>query len=203
MFEEVLLADIVHTWPCRIAAAKFPNVKLVTVDVTGVVEELRVVPKDGGGPLPVSLPDNFLDDHTLDFTASVNILSQLSWVPGHFLRGWRSEQEIQTMKEQLVRAHLEYLSRLSGRVALITDVSWHAVPSLGKSRVEGRLSGVSCADEPAGEWDVLGGVGLPQAEQEWEWRIAPAPERDPVLDYSARVQAYADWKGTGWLGVLA
>jgi hypothetical protein len=187
LFDEVLLADIVHTWPCRVAAAQYSNVQLVTLDVTGIVAQLGAVTGNTSLPLPVSKPDYGLSDARLDFTASVNLLSQLSWVPGHFLSGTRNELEIQKMKEQLVRAHLEYLARLPGHTALITDVSWYSTAAFGTER--------AAQDEGEyGEWDVLGGVTLPPAEDSWEWRIAPAPERSKALDYVARVQAYTDWK---------
>ena len=187
VFGEVFLADIVHTWPCRLAAAQYSNVKLVTLDVTGIMARLGNVLSDASMPLPLSKPDYGLSDSTLDFTVSVNLLSQLSWVPGHFLSGIRSELEVQKMKEQLVRAHLDYLGKLPGHTALITDVSWYSTAAVGTQKA-GHDQG------EYGEWDVLGGVLLPPAEDRWEWCIAPAPERSKYLDYVARVQAYKNWK---------
>ena len=182
MFEQVVLVDIVHTWPCRIAAFRFPNVKLLPLDVTGVVNQLRKVRRTPVLPAPVSKPTEFMDDPFLDFTVSVNIVSQLGWVPSLFLGASRSESEIAAIKSQLIFAHLDYLKRLPGHTALITDAIWRAVP----------------LEENSGErqevWDVLSGVSLPVPVRAWDWRIAPAPERSRDADFVARVHAYPDWK---------
>ena len=125
----------------------------------------------------------------MDFAVSVNLLSQLSWVPGRFLGGVRPEAEVAAFQVQLIHSHLEYLRRLPGHTALITDTFWRAEPPVKGHSVGG-----------AGEvpvWDVLSGVALPEPESEWDWLIAPAPERDNMLDYIARVQAYPDWKRSG------
>lgn len=182
MFESVILADMVHTWPCRLKALQFSNVKLLRLDVTGVVEQLPKALCGASVPLPVSGPMEFIDDPLLDFTVSVNLLSQLPWVPGHFLAGSRSEREISAMKSQLIYAHLEYLKRLPGHTSLITDTTWKAVPLRG------------AVQEKEEVWDVLSGVCLPEALHAWDWVIAPSPERSPDTDYIARVQAYPDWK---------
>lgn len=188
MFEEVWLVDIVHSLPSRFAAMRFGNVKLLEMDVTGVVAELGVLKRFPSRRLPLSEPSRFLEDYRLDFAVSVNLLSQLSWVPGRFLGGVRPEAEVAAFQAQLIRSHLEYLRRLPGHTALITDTFWRAEPS-----VKGEVGG-------AGEvpvWGVLSGVALPEPESEWDWLIAPAPERDNRLDYIARVQAYPDWKTSG------
>jgi hypothetical protein len=182
MFESVILADIVHTWPCRLKALEFSNVKLHRMDVTGVVKQLPRTRRSPSLPLPVSCPEEFVDDPFLDFTVSVNLLSQLSWVPGHFLSQARPDLEIAAMKSQLIFAHLDYLRRLPGHTALITDTLWSAVP----------VSGAHPGSRE--EWDVLSGVALPEPFRAWDWRIAPAPERSRDLDYVARVHAYPDWK---------
>lgn len=181
MFESVFLADIVHPWPCRLKALEFSNVKLLRMDVTGVVRQLPRV-RRLSLPVPLSRPLDFVDDPCLDFTVSVNLLSQLPWVPGLFLGNSRSELEIAAMKSQLISAHLDYLKRLPGHTALITDTTWKAVPVDGS--VHGKEEG----------WDVLSGVALPEPVFAWDWRIAPAPERSRELDYVARVHAYPDWK---------
>lgn len=188
LFEEVLLVDMVHTWPCRIAAAGLGNVRLVSLDVTGIVSELARVRTDAAAPLPVSKPAFALRDDSLDFSVSLNLLSQLAWVPSHFLGRQRQERDLQAMKRQMVEAHLAYLTELPGRSVLITDTVWHSRPVRSS---QNKTLSVSSAK---GEWDVLGGVSLPRSDLAWEWDIAPAPERASDADFVARVQAYLDWK---------
>ncbi len=196
LFDEVLLADMVHTWPCRVSAARFRNVRLVEMDVTGVVSDLAVARFSPGGVLPVSSPDCFVSDLDLDFTASVNLLSQLAWAPGHFLSSFRLESELQTLKEQLVRAHLAYLARLPGHTTLITDTTWRTRPAKKAGKVQGCPPNADLAEGvvEGQSWDVIGGVTLPPPELAWDWEIAPAPERSPEMDFIARVHAYPDWK---------
>jgi hypothetical protein len=186
MFEEVWLADIVHSLPGRLSALRFGNVRLVELDVTGVVAELPALRRSPGRALPVSQPRRFLEDPRLDFAVSVNLLSQLPWVPGRFLGGTRPEQEVAGFQAHLILSHLEYLRRLPGHTALITDAFWRAEPAAAGAAVKG--------GEEAPVWDVLSGVVLPEPESTWDWLIAPAPERDERLDYIAKVHAYPDWK---------
>jgi hypothetical protein len=185
-FEEVILADIVHSLPSRLATRRFGNVQLLQLDVTGVMRELPGLRNRPDIALPVSSPDAFLGDARLDLVVSVNLLSQLGWVPGRYLNGTRTEPEISAFQRNLVIAHTEYLFRLPGHVSLVTDVLWKTHP----------LDGA----QGAREWGVLQGVELPAPDSVWDWRIAPAPERERAVDYTATVHAYADWKraAAGW-----
>jgi len=130
--------------------------------------------------LPISAPKAFLEDSRLDFTASVNLLSQLGWVPSLVLEGARSEEELAVFQRGLIEAHLHYLHQLPGHTSLITDARWRAQPL--EEGVQAR------------EWSVLHDAHLPEPDGAWEWRIAPAPERERKVDYSAQVYYYADWK---------
>ena len=181
MFEQVVLADIVHTWPCRLEALRFPNVKLLTCDATGAIQALSAAARRPGLPPPSSRPVEFLDDPSLDFTVSVNLLSQLGWVPSLFLSKSRPADQIEALKSQFIAAHLDYLKRLPGHTALITDTAWTEHP-------------VAPSASPSERWDVLSGVCLPEPEHAWDWNIAPAPERSSTAHYVARVFAYTDWK---------
>jgi hypothetical protein len=82
----------------------------------------------------------------------------------------------------LVEAHLDYLCRLPGRTALITDIAMRR-----------ELRGDSVVEE----WDPLYGVKLPPAEFSWEWHLAPSPELGRGIDMVTTVAAYTDWKGAG------
>ena len=186
MFEEVVLVDVVHTLRTRFVARRFSNVRLRALDITGVATQLSKVARCRSETLPRSEPRIFLNEKRLDLGISVNLLSQLSWVPGRFLKGIRAEEEVAQMQKHLLEAHLDYLRRLPGHTALITDVRWRTELRSGAG------VGVELAT-PEG-WDVLQGVSLPPAASVWDWHIAPAPERSAYLDYIATVQAYPDWK---------
>ena len=179
-FEEVILADIVHSLPSRLALLQLRNVRALDLDVTGVMRELPRLRNRPDIQLPVSSPNAFLKDDRLDLVVSVNVLSQLGWVPGLYLEGSRPESQLSAFQKHLVLAHTEYLRRLPGHVALITDVLWRTRPLDSK--------------ETAREWGVLRGVHLPKPDTTWDWEIAPAPERERMVDYIATVHAYADWK---------
>ena len=179
LFDEVVLVDIVHPWLSRLAARSFRNVKQVSADITGVAEKLRRVAHAPDAALPVSHPELFVDDPRLDLALSVNLLSQLSHVPGKYLDRRRDEATISVFLKHLVEAHLEYLRRLPGRTALITDTT-----------VRRMVRG----DPVVEEWDQLHGVKLPPAEFSWEWHLAPSPELGRGTDVYTTVAAYADWK---------
>ncbi len=186
LFEEVILVDIVHPWLSRVKANRFRNVSQISADITGVMEELYRVAPLTGQVLPISHPALFTDDPRLDLTVSVNLLSQLPDVPGEYLHGLRSEPTVAAFQKQLVEAHLDYLARLPGHTALITDI--------GVRRM--------IHDEPTlEEWDPLHGAQLPPAERTWQWRLAPSPEIRRGVDLYTTVAAYTDWKKAlgGWL----
>ena len=186
MFEEVVLVDIVHTLRTRLLAMSFSNVRLCALDVTGVATKLSKIVRGCEEALPRSEPRAFLDEKRLDFSVSVNLLSQLGWVPGRFLEGVRPEQDVAYMQRHLLEAHLHYLRHLPGHTALITDVRWRSELPPGAPVVVELVV--------AQGWDVLQGVTLPETAAVWDWNIAPAPERSLHLDYIATVHAYPDWK---------
>jgi hypothetical protein len=179
LFDEVVLVDIVHPWLSRIAARRFRNVSQISVDITGIMEELRRIAHVPDEPMPVSHPMLLVDDPRLDLTLSVNLLSQLPHAPGKYLEGRRDEPTIAVFLKHLVEAHLDYLCRLPGHTALITDT---AVRYMAR-------------DEPGEEKsDPLYGVKLPPAEFTWEWHLAPSPEIGRGIDMFTTVAAYTDWK---------
>ncbi|NBV86935.1 MAG: hypothetical protein EBS01_11910 [Verrucomicrobia bacterium] len=185
MFEEVVLADVVHTLGARLTARRFKNVRLCTLDVTGVAAHLHEVGCFDSPPLPRSMPTAFLDEERLDLSVSVNLLSQLAWVPGRYLENRAATAGVSEWRRHLLEAHLEYLCRLNGHSALITDVGWRA------ESVDGEESRAQVLER---EWDVVQGVYLPEPDEAWDWSIAPAPERSREFNYVARVFAYTNWK---------
>jgi len=178
MFREVLLVDLVFPWSSRFAAARFPNVRCQTADVTETLHALPRAAADAANPLPSSAPTGFLDHPTLDFTVSLNLLSQLPVIPARCLQR-RRPGEREAWSRQLQHAHLDYLHRLPGHTALITDIA-----GLHRDRTGATTH----------EWDNLHGLSLPAPSETWEWALAPAPEADADLDHIVRVSAYLDWK---------
>lgn len=179
IFEEVMLVDIVHPWLSRICANRFRNVTQISADVTGVMEQLQRVARLPGGALPVSHPALLVDDPRLDLTVSVNLLSQLPHIPGEYLYSLRDEPTVVAFQKHLIEAHLEYLKRLPGHAALITDIG---------------VRRLTRGEPIAEEWDPLYGVRLPPADLTWQWHLAPSPEIGPGIDIYTTVAAYTNWK---------
>jgi hypothetical protein len=181
MFREVLLVDLIHPLGSRWQTRKLRNVRHVTADVTDTIATVYRVAWDADKPLPKSEPKLLLDDPEVDFTASVNLLSQLPCMPMSYLtrQGVHSKDAIQEYSRDLVHAHLAYLEHMPGQVALITDFERLKVTPTGET-VERR--------------DLFLGVPWPARGEEWEWRLAPSGEADPTHHYFRRVIGISDWK---------
>ena len=180
-FGEVVLVDVVHSLSCQTRASLFTNVRCLRADITGTASHLVQVRKNGG-PLQRIEPVLFLDDPEVDFTVSVNLLSQLGCAPAAFLSASHPPEAISAFQRHLVESHLAYLRQLPGHTALVTDVAWSSRPTRQTDSSPGRKR------------DVLFQVPLPAPAEVWEWLIAPAPESDPHHDLLAHVAAYPDWK---------
>ena len=180
-FREVILVDLVHPFQSRWATRHLPNVRRLAADVTGTVEQVYQLAWEAHLPLPRSRPQLFCDDPEVDFTASMNLLSQLPCVPLTYLtqEGAHASEKIALFARHLIEAHLDYLARQPGVVALVTDVE--------------RLK-ITLAHQVVERRDLLLGVLLPKAGDEWEWRLAPCPEADPRHHYYRRVVGIADYK---------
>ena len=181
MFREVLLVDLIHPLASRWQTRRLRNVRHVTADVTGTIADAYRVAWDADKPLPKSEPKFFVDDPEVDFTASVNLLSQLPCMPMAYLsrQGVHSKESIDEYARDLIRAHLAYLDRLPGRVALVTDFERLKITPAGQV-VERR--------------DLFFGVPWPTRGEEWEWKLAACPEADRAHHYYRRVIGMPDWK---------
>lgn len=181
MFREVVLVDLIHPFASLWRTRRLRNVRHVTADITATVAAAYRVAWDADRTLPKSEPSLFLDDPEVDFTASVNLLSQLPCMPMEYLsrQGTHSKEKVEEYARDLIRAHLAYLDRLPGRVALVTDFE--------------RLK-ISPTGEVVERRDLFFGVPWPARGEEWEWKLAPAPEADRTHHYYRRVLGVADWK---------
>src|SRR5437868_14712518 len=88
------------------------------------------------------------------------LLTQLHYLPEQFLSraGRHAVEEIAEYARGVVSAHFDYLQRLPGRVALITDVEHFMVSTTG--RVVRRFG-------------LLRGVSLPKEDARWTWPLVP------------------------------
>jgi hypothetical protein len=167
-FRRVLLVDLVHPWAARRAARRFPNVILVTDDVTGVLETVRA----GTVATPRRFP--LLADPEVDLTISLNLLSQLPVIPVRRLEGKVPDAELVAFAQALVRSHLGDLEQAPGATLLVADVERVVVDRQGRDVDRGSL---------------LAEVAEPPADSGWWWEFAPAPEADPETSERRRVLA--------------
>jgi hypothetical protein len=170
-FAQVVLVDVVHPLG---SGWRLANVTALAADVTGTAETVYRLAGRGGEPLPRVAPRLFCDDPEVDLVASVNLLSQLAYVPCKYLAdaGIYPADEITAFGRDLVRAHIDYLKRLPGVVALVCDLE-RLTRDAGGRLVERQ--------------SALRGVRLPWAGEEWTWDLAPRPEASPVFSYQRRV----------------
>jgi hypothetical protein len=178
-FREVILVDLIHPLRTRRQGRRFANVRLVAADVSGVAEAVYQVAADPDAPLPRATPTLFLDDAEVDLVGSVNVLSQLPYLPADYLyrEGAHSADAIEAFARDVVLAHLDYLQRFAGTVALIGDLERLTLARDG--RLVERLT-------------ALRGVELPWAGEEWVWDLAPRPAVHRRYSYQRRVVGIPD-----------
>jgi len=179
LFQRVVLVDIVHPFLSRLTICQFRNIEIVSADVTEIMEPLRQIALTPYGLLPTSRPMRFVDDPEIDLTISVNLLSQLPYIPARYLEGRRDEITVNTFLKHLIEAHLDYLLRLPGHTALITD------STIRHTTLSGKL-----LEERSAIYEVR----LPLADFTWEWSLAASPEIAYGTNVSTVVVAYPDWK---------
>ena len=185
-FESVVLVDIVHAWSVHRQAVRFSNVRLLPLDVTGVVEQCHALAHRRS---PAVLPQRAVDrlvGEDFDLVASVNVLSQLPVVPnGYMSRRIRSltEAEKSEFSRALVVNHLDWLCGFPGIACLVTDLERLCYGDCGLVSRE----------------ESLWGVALPEGGRDWVWDLAPRPEMYFHLDVRHRVGGYASFPKRAWL----
>ena len=185
-FESVVLVDIVHAWSVHRQAARFPNVRLLPIDVTGVVERCHdMARRQSSAPLPRG-PVDCLAGERFDLVASINVLSQLPVVPnGYLSRRIRSLTDAQRTEfsRELVANHLDWLCSFPGIACLVTDLERLCYGDCGLVSRE----------------ESLWGVALPEGGWDWLWDLAPRPEMYFDLDVRHRVGGYARFPKQAWI----
>jgi hypothetical protein len=177
-FAEVVLVDVVHPLG---AGWRLANVTALAADVTGTAEKVHAIAHTPGAVLPRVVPQHFCDDTDVDLVASVNLLSQLSFIPCDYLSaaGVHAATDIAAFGRDLVLSHIDYLRRLPGIVTLICDLERRTLDRNGK--LLERLS-------------ALRGVKLPWSGEEWLWDLAPIPEASRSRSYQRLVTGIVNVK---------
>jgi hypothetical protein len=177
-FREVFLVDVHHPRQARALAKRYRNIRLIETDVTGMVQSADFAAKSATPlPHPVPVPDP-LPGLTADFTASVNLASQLAIPFRKILDGKTPEAELAAFCRGLIEAHVRWLESLPGQTCLVCDRTWQCVDG----------------EEILESLDALEGVVLPPPDRSWIWRIAPRPEESHAYDRQNQVWGYCDIK---------
>jgi hypothetical protein len=153
-FDTVVLVDLVHLASVRAwtRAKRLGNIRLISRDLSGLSEAFA-----GKPPEPLS----FLRQVPyLDLVISANILSQIGVGTRRQLAQTR-HSDTDAIVSSLIRAHLDGLSALPCKTALLTDISYR-VTDRGGAALE--------------EADLLCGVPAPLTKRNWSWTVAPYGE---------------------------
>lgn len=166
-FENVWLVDIVHLPEVRRAAHRYANVRCISQDATGFLDRLEAISPNN---LDLPAPTIFLDDQTVDWVASVNLLSQLPLLPLDWLRKRFPEIDEAVLEEwgaRLMRQHLDYLAAFAAPACLLADMEQTTYGPNG---------------EVIGHADFIAKLGLTQQTlAQWRWDIAPPGEIAPGI----------------------
>lgn len=159
-FRDVVLVDLAFSAATRRQARRLGNVTCRPHDVTESLDTL-----DG-----IRAPTAWLDDPSVTFVASINLISQLATVATRH----RDDAEAERIARNLAEAHLDWLSRFSCPACLIAD---------REIEIYDRDGTVTATLDPNK------GAVPPEADEEWIWDIAPRGEIDRRYAVRHRVGA--------------
>lgn len=180
-FERVLLVDVVHLRGARRLAARYPNVSLVTGDMTGLAVDFDARLREGWRGAPVPVPALYQEDPRVDLVISANVAAQLPVLLAAALRRAGADDDtIDAFCTALVRAHLDYLAGFAGRVCLITETARELYDVSGEIW---RLD------------DALFGALLPDGGARWTWDMAPLGEVSSDYGIRNHVAGFDDFTG--------
>jgi ethanolamine utilization microcompartment shell protein EutS len=174
-FERVVLVDAVHLPQIRLRMAFRRKVALVTRDLTGLMAWLAGEREGRDDPLA-----DLTADPAIDLVISANLLSQLAWP----VEDWLEENPDQAARlpadlpARCVAWHLADLARFSSRVVLLSDTAM----------VERDRAG-----EVTDRFDLMRGVALAEADEGWDWTVAPFGEAERDRETVHRVGAWRDY----------
>lgn len=170
-FEQVVLADLVFGPEARHAARRTPALKLLPLDVTGVLAFLHPRPPL---PDPYASPPRFPDDA---WVASINLLSQLPLLPcAWLLRHGGEAAQLEQWGQSIMRAHI---------AALETATHACLIAEIADLHEDGE-------EEAALPESVLRALSRPgwRAESCWKWQLHPHTRKRPEHAPARRVQAW-------------
>ncbi|ODN68989.1 hypothetical protein [Methylobrevis pamukkalensis] len=173
-FRSVVLVDVVHLLPARLAARRHGNVFCVTADLSGLTG-LSEGHLDLVSPLAVL---EAIDD--LDLVVSVNLLSQLGLGMIRVVEAHPGADETEDLPAKVVGLHLAALRAVGRSVCLVTDTD---------CEVQNR-SGMVVEQE-----NLLRGHRLPAPADAWNWEVAPFGEEARDLRRVHRVEAHPFFSG--------
>lgn len=177
-FDQVLLVDLIQPWRARLVAAFRPKLRLIEHDATEALALLDSA-VEAGDPWPDLAPRRFLDDPSIGLVVSLNLASQLPYVPLRYLekQGVGDEATRQAFARRLIERHVDYLRAFAAGGAttlLIVDVE-----RIAHDRAGAEIGRVSAVHDAA----------LPEGGTEWNWTICPIPEFAPDRAIVNRVRA--------------
>ncbi len=162
MFDEVVLIDILFLPQIRKRFKDHPHIKFLQIDVSGVVE--AVYKRQEAFPSPV-LPELPI----ADVTVSTNLLSQLPLLPMEYLRTENAQ-----WGKLIIEKHLELIKKTSPLSILLCETNQIYYDRHGKMIEDN---------------DMMFGVELPKAQDQWIWNIAPRGEDSNDYSIEGTVKA--------------
>ena len=124
-FNELIFIDISHPNQIKKKAEKYPKVKLITADISGVLGVIQEKQLYKTGNLPAEIDNAFNFDlikkNKPDFVVSLNILSQIAFFPIKYLQNKKNifGTEADKLGEYIEKKHLEILPK--DKSCIITD----------------------------------------------------------------------------------
>jgi hypothetical protein len=179
-FRRVVLVDAVHPLATRRAVGTYPNVELLTEDLSGAMALLTGDAAD----LDPRLPPVCAEPET-GLVISANLLSQLPIRPVARLEGSRrplgpwTRADGDAFGRRIVAGHLDALAALPARICLVTDLDEVEVDREGREHAR---------------HDLLYGVSLPKPDRSWLWELAPFGEAARGRRLLHRVAGFSDWR---------
>ena len=177
-FDSVILIDIAHLIGARYRCMKLDNIVLLEHDITGLAEALVSYQTGIALPRPnAQLPNIALD---ADLIISCNMLSQLAITPSQYLQQHFTidVDQLINWQQAIIIDHLSLLADQSGRRVLLCD-AYHDYLDDDNKLLKRE--------------EVLHGINVGEAEQQWRWLIAPLGELDKQYQLQSTVLGFSDW----------
>lgn len=201
LFNQVILIDIYHNQEILKKISRYPNIVALSYDLTGTSESLWLQYNDGKHlkKLPKPIDDyNFSGEQPFQpsLIVSLNLLSQLSYVPWLFLRKFKrsscTQQALIKWKESFFEAHITALSRFDCHKCLITDHESICRDKQGKI-----ISRCSTFFNHSNTYEQKEDVFLQILKKKswrlfdtWEWEINPMGERSKEITELLKVGVF-------------